>query len=86
MGLVNRVVPSGEALAAAVELARTLAAYPQECLRNDLASVHHQHGLSEDEAMAFELEVGLRSLHTDALGGAARFAEGAGRHGAFDAT
>lgn len=86
MGLVNRVVPSGEALAAAVELARTLAAYPQECLRNDLASVHHQHGLSEEEAMTFELEVGLRSLHTDALGGAARFAEGAGRHGAFDAT
>ena len=84
IGLVNRVVPAGQALTAAVELGRQLAAYPQECLRNDLASVHHQHGRPEEEAMAYELEVGLRSLHTDALGGAARFAAGAGRHGSLD--
>lgn len=85
MGLVNRVVPAGSALDAAVELGRQLAAYPQECLRNDRVSVHHQHGRDLDDAMAYELQVGMRSLHTDALGGAARFAGGAGRHGAFDA-
>ena len=44
MGLANRVVPDGQALAAAIELARQIAAHPQECLRNDRASVLGQHG------------------------------------------
>lgn len=49
MGLVNRVVPPGTARSAAVELATQLAAYPQACLRNDRASVYHQHGRPHDE-------------------------------------
>ena len=60
IGLVNRVVPAGRTRAAAQELARELAAYPQECLRNDRASLLDQHGLTEEEAMARELEHGLR--------------------------
>src|SRR5262249_19654945 len=39
MGLVNRVVPEGEALGAALDLARELAALPQTCLRNDRLSM-----------------------------------------------
>jgi enoyl-CoA hydratase len=81
MGLVDRVVPSGQARAAAEALADELAALPQECLRNDRLSVLGQEGLTEDEAMRAELEHGLRSLSADALEGAARFASGAGRHG-----
>ena len=41
-----------------------------------------QDGLGEAEAMRNELRHGLVSL-PDAVGGAARFAEGAGRHGDF---
>ncbi|MEO3785441.1 crotonase/enoyl-CoA hydratase family protein [Actinocorallia sp. B10E7] len=84
IGLANRVVPEGRALAAARELAETLAAFPQTCLRRDRASVLDQHGLTEAEALAAEFRHGLVSLASDALDGAARFSSGAGRHGSFD--
>ena len=82
IGLVNRVVPPGQAGDAAQELARELAAFPQVCLRNDRASLLDQHGLTEQEAMARELEHGLRSV-ASAGEGARRFAGGEGRHGVF---
>jgi enoyl-CoA hydratase len=82
MGLVNRVVPRGQARIAAEALAGELAALPQTCLRQDRLSVLEQEGLDEVAAMANELEHGRRSLDADALAGARRFAEGAGRHGA----
>jgi enoyl-CoA hydratase/carnithine racemase len=82
IGLVNRLVPPGTALAAAQELATALAAYPQECLRHDRLSLLEQHGLAEEAAMAGELRHGLDSLAAGAAEGAARFAGGEGRHGA----
>src|SRR5438309_9058860 len=42
MGLANRVVPVGEARAAAEGLARDIARMPQICLRNDRSSVYEQ--------------------------------------------
>ena len=83
MGLVNRLSEPGGALGDAVDLARQLAAFPQTCLREDRASARGQWGLDEEAAMAVELAHGLRSLEADALGGAARFAAGEGRHGQF---
>jgi enoyl-CoA hydratase len=82
-GLVNRVVEPGAARAAAEELAREISGFPQTCLRNDRRSVLHQAGRSEADAMSYELAVGMESLASDAEAGAARFADGAGRHGAF---
>jgi enoyl-CoA hydratase/carnithine racemase len=82
MGLVNRVVPTGTARAAAEEVALVLAGSPQECLRNDRLSVLDQAGLEEPDALEVEYSHGVRSLAADALDGAARFAAGAGRHGA----
>jgi enoyl-CoA hydratase/carnithine racemase len=81
MGLVNRVVPTGTARAAAEELALVLSGFPQECLRNDRLSVLDQAGLEEPDALGVEYAHGVRSLAADALDGAARFAAGAGRHG-----
>ena len=83
IGLVNRVVPSGTARAAAEALARELAQFPQQCLRNDRASALEQEGLDESDAMQRELALGLQSLAAGALEGAARFASGEGRHGGF---
>ena len=80
-GLANRVVPAGQALAAAQRLAAGLAAYPQVCLRGDRASVLGQEGLDEAAAMASEFERGRQALISEAREGAARFAAGAGRHG-----
>jgi enoyl-CoA hydratase len=82
IGLVNRVVPAGQALSAAQELARQLAAFPQTCLREDRASLLEQDGLDETAALANEFTHGMTSLAVDALPGAARFAAGEGRHGA----
>ena len=81
IGLVNRVVEPGAALAGAQELAVVLAALPQTCLRHDLLSAREQWGLPEPEAMANELRHGQVSLARDAVAGATRFAEGQGRHG-----
>jgi enoyl-CoA hydratase len=81
MGLVNYVVPAGEALATALELAARIAAFPQTCLREDRASLLEQDGLDEAAALANEFRHGLTSLAADALPGAARFAAGEGRHG-----
>ncbi len=84
MGLVNRLVPAGQALAAAWELAARLAAFPQACLRGDRASVLDQQGLDEAAALASEFAHGREALASEAAAGAARFAAGAGRHGSFD--
>lgn len=81
IGLVDRVVPPGEARAAAEALARELAALPQVCLREDRLSLLEQEGLEEDAALANELRHGVVSLRAGALEGAQRFAAGAGRHG-----
>ncbi|MGZ4479960.1 MAG: crotonase/enoyl-CoA hydratase family protein [Nocardioidaceae bacterium] len=82
-GLVNRVVPTGTARAAAEELAGQIAAFPQTCLRQDRLSLLEQDGLGEEAAMANELDHGLVSLRADASAGAARFTAGHGRHGSF---
>lgn len=82
MGLANRLVPPGESRTAAEELAAQLARFPQTCLRGDLASVHDQEGLPEEEALRRELQHGQAPLR-EAAQGAARFTAGAGRHGSF---
>lgn len=84
IGLVNRVVPPGQARAAAEELAAQLARFPQTCMRRDRLSVLEQDGLDEDAAIANELRHGFVSLASDALEGARRFSGGAGRHGEFE--
>ena len=84
MGLANRLTEPGGALAAAVELAHQLAAFPQRCLRSDRESAYRQWGLGLDEALALETELGLAVIRSgETAEGATRFAGGEGRHGAF---
>ncbi|MGI8795431.1 MAG: crotonase/enoyl-CoA hydratase family protein [Acidimicrobiia bacterium] len=82
MGLVDRVTEPGGALDGARELAQALAALPQACMRSDRLSAIEQWGLTEPDALRNELRRGLEVLADgEVLAGAARFAEGAGRHG-----
>ncbi|MCC2277874.1 crotonase/enoyl-CoA hydratase family protein [Streptomyces sp. ET3-23] len=81
-GLADRLVPAGRGRAAAEELAAEIARFPQACLRADRASLLGQEGLTEEAAMAAEL-AGGRTVLPEATAGAARFAAGEGRHGAF---
>jgi enoyl-CoA hydratase len=84
MGLVNRVVPKGQARESAEKLAHQIAAFPQTCLRGDRMSAIEQSDLPFEQAMANEFKHGLQSLEKEAGSGAGRFAEGAGRHGHFE--
>jgi enoyl-CoA hydratase len=84
MGLANRIVPKGQALAAALELAKQLAAFPQRCLRSDRLSSYRQWELPLDEALRLETRLGSEVIRSgETREGAARFAQGAGRHGSF---
>ena len=84
MGLVNRLVEPGKALAAAIELAQTLAAFPQHGLQADRMSVYEQWSLSWEEARRNELKHGLQVLASgESRTGAQRFTSGEGKHGSF---
>ena len=85
IGLVNRVVEPGTALAAAIDLARSLSVFPQQCLRSDRRSAIDQWGSDLGEALAREAALGMATIRSgETVAGATRFAEGAGRHGSFD--
>ncbi len=81
IGLANRVVPAGQALAAAQALAKQLATFPQTCMRSDRAATLAQ--WESPDPLATEFAHGQEAL-TEAMGGAARFTAGAGRHGSFE--
>ncbi len=79
MGLANRVAPSGKALDAAIELANQIARHPQRCMRSDRRSAIEQWGMSEDEAMRNELQLGVETIESgETVAGATRFQEGEG--------
>lgn len=86
IGLANRVVPKGKAREEAEKVAREIARFPQICLRGDRRAAYQQCGLAIEEALANEYQCGLEALATEAMLGAKRFADGAGRHGAFQQT
>lgn len=73
MGLVNRVVPSGEARTAAEELALLIASHPEACMRQDRLSAYES--LDRPFALAMENEFlhGMTSLSEGPADGAARF-------------
>ncbi|MER7283567.1 crotonase/enoyl-CoA hydratase family protein [Dactylosporangium sp. NPDC000244] len=81
IGLADRVVPPGTAREAAETLAAGLAALPQECLRNDRRSLYDSIGRSVEDGLAIEHRLGVASLGSGALHGAARFVAGEGRGG-----
>jgi enoyl-CoA hydratase len=82
MGLADRVVPAGTALAAALALADSLSRFPQGCLRAD-----HLSARGDPAGLAAALRREWRSAAmflAEGAQGAARFAAGVGRGGRFD--
>jgi enoyl-CoA hydratase len=67
MGLANRLVPPGQALPAALELAKEIASKPQAALRSDRLSSYEQWSMSLDEALSNEYEHGMATLRTGEL-------------------
>jgi enoyl-CoA hydratase len=82
IGLANRVVEPGQAVAAATKLAHELAMLPQAALRSDRLSAIEQWGLAWDQAVVNEFRLGIATVNSgESEAGARRFAAGAGRHG-----
>ncbi|WP_298212361.1 crotonase/enoyl-CoA hydratase family protein [Ferrimicrobium sp.] len=84
MGLVSRVVPTGQGLETAIALGRELASFPQTCLMNDRASTYEGLDFEFEEALRNEYRHGRISFAADGREGARHFEAGEGRHGAFD--
>jgi enoyl-CoA hydratase len=83
MGLANRLVPKGETLAAATELAREIASKPQAALRSDRMSSYEQWSLTLDDALTGEYHHGMATLRTGELfSGLDRYSSGAWRESA----
>jgi len=73
MGFLNRVVPDGQALATAIELAGEIASYPWLGVVNDRRSVYAGLGQDQADALAIEDELGRETIFADG------FREGVGR-------
>lgn len=84
IGLCNRLVDEGEALAVAQGLAADVARYPNQCLMADRRSVLAQQGRPVMEALEQEYRNSIGVIHMEAVEGARRFAEGLGRKGDFE--
>ena len=84
IGLASRVVPEGEALAAAQALALEIAAFPALCMRIDRASTYRSFDLDLTDALREEGRSGAEAVAQGARDGAARFSAGAGRGGRTD--
>jgi enoyl-CoA hydratase len=84
IGLANRVVPPGQARAAAEALAAEIAAFPARCVVSDRRSAYEGAGADLETALAREFALGKATVDSgESREGAARFADGAGRHGKF---
>jgi enoyl-CoA hydratase len=83
-GLANRVVPAGQARAAAESLAADIARFPQATMRGDRRSAYTSFHLPLAEAISNEFAIGVESLASgEAFTGATSFSKGTGRHGKF---
>jgi len=77
-GLVNEVVPADRHLERALEIAEGLAAFPQPTMLSDRRAAIAGIGMSFEEGLALEAELGRDSVATGVMG-AGRFAAGEGR-------
>ena len=81
IGLLTEIVPAGRHLERALELAESLARFPQDTMLADRLAAIEGVGLTFTEGLQMEARSGLPTRET-AWRGAARFAAGEGRGGA----
>jgi len=82
MGLANRLVPPGSALAQARKLAAEIASWPPAAMRSDRTSCYEQWALAVPAALVNEYDHGMATLATgQMLGGLDRYASGRWKDG-----
>lgn len=80
IGLVTSVVDEGEHLSSALDLAESLARFPQQTMLSDRRAAIEGVGMTLEEGLKIEQQLGMQVLEV-AVKGAARFKSGEGRHG-----
>jgi enoyl-CoA hydratase len=81
MGLLTEIVPEGEHLSRALEMAENIAAFPQPTMLADRMAAIEGFGMPLADALALEARSGPE-VFEDGARGAQRFAAGEGRGGA----
>ena len=84
IGACEKVVANGQSRQAAEAMAHEIARFPQECVRADRRSVYLQHGLPVRKALESEWRNSHAIVDVEGIAGAARFADGKGRHGNYE--
>ena len=83
-GLVNEVVAPGQSLKRAIELAQTLAKFPQMSLRNDRHAVYAGLGKELSDGLLLEASFGIETMRSgEPQAGSQEFRSGRGRKGDF---
>ncbi len=83
IGLCEKVVPEGQALAAALEMAHEICRFPQEAMLADRRSIIENQGAEIREGLRREWANGIDATINQGTTGAGRFAAGKGRSGNF---
>ena len=84
MGLVNEIVPPGQALRRAMDLAQEIAAFPQLCLKSDRQAVYEGLGNRLEKGLRIEARLGAEVIRSgEPADGAKAFKKGKGRGSAF---
>lgn len=83
-GLVNEVVAPGQSLKRSVELAQTLAKFPQKSMRNDRHAVYAGLGKEMSDGLRIEASFGIETMRSgEPQAGSQEFRSGRGRKGDF---
>lgn len=83
IGLATRKVARGTTRAEAEALARQIAGFPPIAMTSDRQSAYESFDRDEAAAIRREMELSLEARRRESQSGAARFAQGEGRHGQF---
>jgi len=84
IGLANQVVPKGLHLDHAIALAHQLEQFPQICMNNDRKAVYRGLGMSLEQGLKLESELGRDTIASgETYAGAKDFTDGKGRGGDF---
>lgn len=75
IGLISRLVPDGQCLSAAIQLAKDILRFPYECMNTDRLSAHFATSNSVDDSLKHEFEHGIKLIERESIPGAKHFIE-----------
>ena len=85
IGLLNRLVPDGQSLPEAIQLAKDILRFPYDCMNTDRLSAYFAVSNSINDSLKYEYEQGRKLIEHESVPGAKHFIEQKqGRGGKYD--